>query len=143
MVKQFSLFYFSLCIFYSATAQLFPEQNYPTNYFRYPLEIPLKLNANFGEMRPNHFHMGLDLFTQRRENLRVVAPADGWISKIKIDPNGFGNAIYVSHPNGLTTLYAHMNSFAPQLKEAIEEGQYAKQSWKGDVEFAVNQFPVK
>lgn len=143
MVKQFSLLYFSLCIFYSATAQLFPEQNYPTNYFRYPLEIPLKLNANFGEMRPNHFHMGLDLFTQRRENLRVIAPADGWISKIKIDPNGFGNAIYVSHPNGLTTLYAHMNSFAPQLKEAIEEGQYAKQSWKGDVEFAVNQFPVK
>ncbi|HEX4958799.1 MAG TPA: M23 family peptidase, partial [Lacibacter sp.] len=60
-------------------AQLFPKQNYPTNYFRYPLDIPLKLNANFGEMRPNHFHMGLDLFTLRRENLPVYAPADGWI----------------------------------------------------------------
>ena len=143
MLKHILTFHFSLFTFYFASAQLFPEKNYPTNYFRYPLDIPLKLNANFGEMRPNHFHMGLDLFTLRKENLPVYAAAEGWISRIKIDPNGFGNAIYVSHPNGYTTLYAHMNSFAPQLKEAIEEGQYAKQSWKGDVDFEKNQFPVK
>lgn len=143
MQKHILTFFISLVLFFSAYAQLFPKKNYPTNYFRYPLEIPLKLNANFGEMRPNHFHMGLDLFTLRKENLPVFAAAEGWISRIKIDPNGFGNAIYVSHPNGYTTLYAHMNSFAPQLKEAIEEGQYAKQAWKGDVDFEKNMFPVK
>lgn len=124
-------------------AQVFPEKDYPSNYFRYPLGIALKLNANFGEMRPNHFHMGLDLFTLRKENLPVYAPADGWISKIKVDPNGFGNAIYVSHPNGYTTLYAHMNTFPPGTAQAIKEAQYAKQSWKGDVEFEQDQFPVK
>jgi murein DD-endopeptidase MepM/ murein hydrolase activator NlpD len=124
-------------------AQEFTNKNYPTNYFRYPLDIPLKLNANFGEMRPNHFHMGLDLFTLRKENLPVLAPADGWIAKIKIDPNGFGNAIYVNHPNGFTTLYAHMNTFPPGTAQAIKEAQYAKQKWNGDVEFEKNQFPVK
>ena len=142
MRKPIIIFYFLLLTF-STQAQLFPPLNYPSDYFRYPLDIPLKLNANFGEMRPNHFHMGLDLFTERRENLPVYAPADGWISKIKIDPRGFGNAIYVSHPNGYTTLYAHMNTFPPQTAEAIKEGQYAKQSWKGEVVFERNQFPVK
>ena len=143
MLKQFSLLCFSFVVFHSGLAQLFPEQNYPTNYFRYPLGIAVKLNANFGEMRPNHFHMGLDLFTLRRENLPVYAPADGWISKVKVDPNGFGNAIYVSHPNGYTTLYCHMNTFPVKVLKAMKEGQYAKQSWKGDVEFAKGEFPVK
>ncbi len=143
MLKHFFSFVFSFFIFYFSSAQVFPNQNYPASYFRYPLDIPLKLNANFGEMRPNHFHMGLDLFTLRKENLPVFSPAEGWISKIKIDPNGFGNAIYVSHPNGYTTLYAHMNSFMPQLKQALEDGQYEKESWKGEVLFEKNQFPVK
>lgn len=142
MLKPILTSYLLLLTLFSH-GQLFPKQNYPTNYFRYPLDIPLKLNANFGEMRPNHFHMGLDLFTLRRENLPVYAPADGWISKIKIDPNGFGNAIYVSHPNGFTTLYAHMNTFPPGTAQAIKEAQYAKQKWNGDVEFEKNQFPVK
>jgi len=142
MLKPILTFYFLLATFLTQ-AQLFPPLNYPSTYFRYPLGIPLKLNANFGEMRPNHFHMGLDLFTERRENLPVYAPADGWISKIKIDPNGFGNATYVSHPNGYTTLYAHMNTFPPQTLEAIKEGQYAKEKWNGDVEFTKDRFPVK
>ena len=142
MLKPIFIFCF-LLFTYCLPAQVFPQKNYPTNYFRYPLDIPLKLNANFGEMRPNHFHMGLDLFTLRRENLPVLAPADGWISKIKIDPNGFGNAIYVSHPNGYTTLYAHMNTFPPGIAQAIKEAQYAKQKWNGDVEFQKNEFPVK
>ncbi|MBY0476388.1 MAG: M23 family metallopeptidase [Chitinophagaceae bacterium] len=143
MLKKIITFYFSLFAFHFASAQLFPEKNYPTDYFRYPLNIPLKLNANFGEMRPNHFHMGLDLFTLRRENLEVYVPADGWIAKVKVDPNGFGNAIYVNHPNGYTTLYCHMNTFPTKVRAAMIEAQYAKQSWKGDIEFAKNQFPVK
>ncbi|MFT3846602.1 MAG: M23 family metallopeptidase [Lacibacter sp.] len=143
MLKYLFAFCFSLFTFYFSSAQLFPEHNYPANYFRYPLDIPLKLNANFGEMRPNHFHMGLDLFTQRRENLPVFVPADGWIAKVKVDPNGFGNAVYINHPNGYTTLYCHMNTFPAKVLQAMKEGQYKKQSWKGDVEFEKNQFPVK
>ncbi len=139
------LFWFTLVSFFSLTggAQVFPPTNYPENAFAYPLHIPVKLNANFGELRPNHFHMGLDLFTLRKENLPVYAPADGWISKIKIDPKGFGNATYISHYNGFTTLYCHMNTFPPQVISAIKEGQYKKEKWKGDVEFEMERFPVK
>jgi len=130
-------------LFFQGNAQVFPPKDYPENAFAYPLNIPVKLNANFGELRNNHFHMGLDLFTLRRENLPVYAPADGWIAKVKIDPKGFGNATYVNHYNGLTTLYCHMNTFPPQVLKAIKEGQYKKEKWKGDVEFDKERFPVK
>jgi hypothetical protein len=142
MKKFFAVACLQLLSFFSH-AQLFAERDYPADYFRYPLNIPMRLNANFGEMRPNHFHMGIDLFTEKRENLPVFAVAEGWVSRIKIDPTGFGNAIYLSHPNGYTTLYAHMNTFAPFMLELLETGQYANESWKGDVDFEVNELKVK
>lgn len=127
----------------TVSAQSFPVKNYPRDAFRYPLDIPLKLNANFGEMRANHFHMGLDLFTERRENLPVYAPADGWVSRIKVEPGGFGNAIYVSHPNGFTTLYAHMNTFLPEVARYVKEQQYAQESWRVELQIPEGRFPVK
>jgi murein DD-endopeptidase MepM/ murein hydrolase activator NlpD len=119
------------------------KNEYPKGYFRYPLDIPPRLNANFGEMRLNHFHMGLDLFTLRKENLAVYAAADGYISRIKIEPGGFGNAIYINHPNGLTTLYAHMNDFMPPLQLYIKQLQYKSESWLQDLELQPEAFPVK
>jgi murein DD-endopeptidase MepM/ murein hydrolase activator NlpD len=101
------------------------------------------LNANFGEMRPNHFHMGLDLFTERGENLRILAAADGYVARVKIEPGGFGRAIYLNHPNGLTTLYAHMNDFMPELESWLREKQYQSESWAQDLEVPVGKFPVK
>ncbi|MBU6157499.1 MAG: M23 family metallopeptidase [Bacteroidetes bacterium] len=124
-------------------AQIFLPKNYPKDAFSYPLNIPVKLNANFGELRKNHFHMGLDLYTLSKENLPVYATADGWISKIKIDPRGFGNATYITHYNGFSTLYCHMNSFPPTVLAAIKEGQYKKEKWNGDVVFEKERFPVK
>jgi hypothetical protein len=111
------------------TAQNPAPLNYPKGYFRYPLAIAPRLNANFGEMRPNHFHMGLDLYTLKKENLPIYAAAEGYISKVKIEPGGFGNAIYIAHPNGLTTLYAHMNSFMPALEQYVKKQQYLLESW--------------
>jgi len=118
-------------------------QNYPKGYFRYPLDIPPKLNANFGEMRPNHFHMGLDLFTNKRENLPVYAAADGYISRVKIEPGGFGHALYITHPNGYTTLYAHMNAFLPEVEAWIKEEQYKRESWSVELEAPAGRFPVR
>ncbi len=118
-------------------------QSYPKGYFRYPLDIPPKLNANFGEMRPNHFHMGLDLYTNKRENLPVFAAADGYIARVKIEPGGFGHAIYINHPNGMTTLYAHMNAFMPEVESWLKKEQYKKESWKIELEARPEQFPVK
>ena len=92
------------------------QNTYPQGYFRNPLNIPIQLAANFGELRSDHFHMGLDIRTQSRENLPVYAAADGYISRIKIEKYGYGRAIYIDHPNGYTTLYAHLNSFIVSLK---------------------------
>lgn len=117
--------------------------SYAKGYFRYPLAIPPKLNANFGEMRPNHFHMGLDLYTQKRENLPIYAAADGYVSRLKIEPGGFGRAIYIDHPNGTTTLYAHMNDFMPELERYLKKHQYEKESWMMDLPLPVDAFPVK
>src|ERR671912_2576785 len=113
--------------------QAVAAQNYPKNYFRNPLNIPMQLVANFGEIRTNHWHMGLDIRTQQRENLPVYAAAEGYVSRIIVEPGGFGQAIYISHPNGFTTLYAHMNAFYPSLQQHVKEQQYKMESWKVDL----------
>lgn len=112
-------------------------------YFSYPMSIKPKLNANFGEMRNNHFHMGLDLSTEGRENLPVFAPAEGYIARIKIETGGFGRAIYVNHPNGTTTLYAHMNRFIPAAETFLKLKQYEQQTWKIDIVLPENLITLK
>ena len=117
-------------------------QNYPQNYFRNPLNIPMQLVANFGELRTNHWHMGLDIRTQQKENLPVHAAAEGYIAKVKIEPGGFGRAIYINHPNGYTTLYAHLNDFWPALEQYVKAEQYKLESWQVELEIPENLFPV-
>src|SRR6476619_8333753 len=80
------------------------QSPYPRNYFRHPLDIPMQLVANFGEIRTNHWHMGLDIRTQHKVNIPVYAAADGYIARVSVEPGGFGQAIYIRHPNGYTTL---------------------------------------
>lgn len=133
----YSLFF--LCVTVSAVN----AQNYPQGYFRHPLNIPMELVANFGEIRTNHWHMGLDIRTQQRENLPVYAAADGYVIRAMVEPGGFGQAIYIAHPNGFTTLYAHMNAFFPALQEHVVNQQYAQESWHINLTFGPNQFPVK
>ena len=99
------------------------QNNYPQYYFRHPLNIPMQLVANFGEIRTNHWHMGLDIRTQQRVNVPVYAAAEGYISRVVVEPGGFGQAIYIDHPNGYTTLYAHMNAFFPALAQYVKDQQ--------------------
>ncbi len=102
-----------------------------------PLNIPLYLAGNYGEIRSGHFHAGLDIKTQQVEGLPVIAVADGYVSRIKISLTGYGNVLYVTHPNGYTTVYAHMQVFNDTIDEWIKELQYAKQK------FTVEAFPVE
>ncbi|MDN3690940.1 M23 family metallopeptidase [Chryseobacterium tructae] len=118
------------------------QNNYPQNYFRNPLNIPMQLAANFGAVRTNHFHMGLDLRTNSQENLSVVAAADGYVSRIKVERYGFGNAVYITHPNGFTTVYAHLNKYFDKLDEYVKEKQYKDEKWEQDIAFQPGQFPV-
>jgi hypothetical protein len=117
-------------------------QKYPQDYFRSPLNIPMQLVANFGEIRANHWHMGLDIRTQQKENLPVYASAGGYISRIVVEPGGFGQALYIDHPNGYTTLYAHLNAFFPALGQYVKEQQYKLESWKVDLKLSPGQFAV-
>ena len=117
--------------------------SYPKGYFIKPLNIPASLSGNFGELRPNHYHMGLDFKTNRVENLPVHAAAGGYISRIKIEPFGFGRAIYINHPNGLTTVYAHLNAFFPKLEAYVKQQQYKLESWNVYLNIPIDLLPVK
>lgn len=81
-------------------------------------------------MRSNHFHGGLDIKTQQREGLPVYASAEGYISRINISTYGYGKALYVQHPNGLTTVYAHLREFSPEIQAYIKKKQYSRQSYE-------------
>jgi len=135
-----ALFLFSVV---TGHGQVFVPANYPKGYFRSPLDIPISLAGNFGELRPNHYHMGFDLKTDHHENLLVYAAADGYIAKIKIEPAGFGRAIYINHPNGFTTVYGHLNAFIPALDAWLKEQQYKQESWRVFTDLPVNMFQVK
>ena len=118
-------------------------QQYPQGYFRNPVDIPILLAGNFGECRPGHFHSGLDIKTQGRENMPVRAAAEGYVSRIKTDKGGFGHALYITHPNGYTTLYAHLNDFAPAMQKYLKQQQYEKKRWDVDMTLPPTKFPVK
>ena len=137
------LFFYLLLFILPLTAQIFPAKKYPQGYFAYPVGAPVGLAANFGELRPDHYHMGLDCKTEKRQNLPVYAAADGYIAKVKIEPFGFGRAIYINHPNGLTTLYAHLNNFFPGLEKYIKEQQYKQELWEIFIDIPEDAFPVK
>lgn len=103
----------------------------------------MQLVANFGEIRTNHWHMGLDIRTQQKVNLPVHAAADGYIARVSVEPGGFGQAIYINHPNGFTTVYGHLNSFFPALDAYVKQQQYARQSWKVSLSIPPDLFPVQ
>lgn len=101
--------------------------------FRSPLAIPLNLSGNFGEFRSNHFHTGLDLKTQGREGLEVFAVTGGCVSRIRVGPYGYGNALYIDHPNGYTSVYAHLSSFNDEIEAYLRKAQYDLESWEVDL----------
>ncbi len=124
------------------SAQVFPAKDYPKNYFVWPVKATPALAANFGELRPNHYHMGLDCKTEKKQNLPIVAAADGYIAKVKIEPWGFGRAIYINHANGTTTLYAHLNAFYTDLENYVKDQQYKQKSWSVFLDIPPHMFDV-
>ena len=93
-----------------------------------PLRIEPRLSGNFGELRGNHFHTGVDLKTEGREGLVVIAATDGQVSRVKMSPWGYGNALYLDGPGGVTTVYAHLQRFAPEVQSWAVERTYAVRS---------------
>jgi len=111
------------------------SQEIVTDYFRSPLDIPLFLSGNFGELRSNHFHAGVDIKTQGVEGQSVYAIADGYVSRIKVSPYGYGNALYITHPNGFTSVYGHLQKYNDAITKVVKDYQYKKEN------FEVELFP--
>lgn len=133
MNKLLTLIFLS-CAFF-AGAQTIQSRQYPQGFFRYPLDLPPSTAGSFGELRSNHFHSGLDFKTNQRTGYPIYAVAMGYISRLRVQFGGFGNAVYITHPNGFTSVYGHLQSFSPQIAEAIRQAQYAQQKY--DVDFQV------
>lgn len=125
----------AVCLFQAAAGEL--------PHLESPLPIPLVLSGNFGELRNNHFHSGLDFKTNGRIGYKVGSVADGYVSRIVVSPWGFGRAVYVTHPElGLTTVYGHLDSFASKIDALAKAEQYGRETFDLDMSFTPEQLPV-
>ena len=107
---HFLLISFLFC--FSLVGQVPPSK---TNFIS-PLNIPLVLAGTFGELRPNHFHSGIDIKTKGKEGFPVLAIEDGFVSRVKVRPGGYGKALYLTHYNGYVSVYAHLKDFIQILQ---------------------------
>ncbi len=134
--------FFTLCITLLSMVEIIGT--YPQGDFVSPVNRDIKLSGTFGELRTNHFHAGLDIKSlHQTSGDPVYAAADGHISRIKIDEFGYGNALYIDHPDGFTTLYGHLDHFTDEIQEYIKEQQYLQKSFEVDLNPGPNKFPIK
>ena len=111
--------------------------------FGVPFDFPLLLSGNFGELRSNHFHGGLDFKTQGVTGKPLMAIADGYIAKVTVTPGGYGNALYIVHDNGYTSVHGHLDRFLPEIAQLVHEKQYQEQSFVVTLEFGPEEYRVK
>lgn len=126
----------------SASAQdTIPD--YPKGYFAPPIDIPFLLAGNFGEPRASHFHMGIDLRTNEKEGMPVHALADGYVSRVGVSPYGYGNAVYITYPNGFTSVFGHLQRFNAAITAQVRKRQYEKEQFAVDFTLQPDDIPVK
>lgn len=113
------------------------------NYYASPVKIQMLLSGSFAELRSNHFHSGIDVKTQGVTGVPVYAVANGYVSRISMSPAGFGNALYINHPNGTTTVYGHLLSFRDDIAQYVKENQYKQKSFKIDLQILPGEFSLK
>jgi len=128
-------------MFLSAFSSLVSAQN--TETFDSPLNISIHASGNFGELRGTHFHTGLDIKTQQRIGLPVYAPADGYVSRIKVSTWGYGKALYIDHPNGQTTVYGHLNAYAGDIAKLVLDRHYGEKNFEIEIFPRKNELQVK
>ena len=131
---------FLICIIgmWAGVMSLMAQASQP--HFGVPFDFPLYLSGNFGELRSNHFHGGLDFKTQGVVGKPLLAIADGYISKVTVTPGGYGNALYLTHDNGYTSVHGHLDRFLPEIAELVHKKQYDEQAFAVTLEFAPDEF---
>ncbi len=132
-MSKLALSYFFIFSIAFIPAQLKPE-------IIWPIDSPRVLTGNYGELRPNHFHAGLDFSTNGKVNLQVYAIEEGYVSRVRVSPVGYGKSIYITHRNGKTSLYGHLNAFSLKIDKIVKEEQIAKQNY--EIDFYPKAFSV-
>ena len=121
-----------------------PERQYPQGYFQPPVGHVMELSGSFGELRANHFHAGIDISpAPKQTNEPIYAAADGYISRINITPGGYGQALYVTHPNGYTTVYGHLEKLTSPIDTFLRNRQYESESFEQNITLKPDEIPVR
>ena len=116
----------------------------PDERYRFPLNFSdPAISGTFGELRSNHFHSGLDVKTGGSTGHKLFAIADGYIYRLKVSPWGFGKAVYLRHPDGKFSVYAHMKGFPEDIENFIYQKQYASKKYEQEIYLSKNRFPIK
>lgn len=140
MVKSFKELISYICLVLLPLA-LYAQGGVST--FGVPFDFPLVLSGNFGELRSNHFHSGVDFKTQGAVGKPIRCVADGYICRASVQPGGYGNALYVMHDNGYMTVYGHLERFPKNIAERVRKYQYDNETFKADLRFAPGEYKVR
>lgn len=132
--------FLNICLLFLWSSQWIFSQTAIPSPFESPLTIPLFLSGNFGELRANHFHAGIDMKTEGVTGKPVLVANEGYISRIKIQSGGYGNSLYITHPDGYTTVYGHLDRFIPEIQEFVRKNQYSKKSFEIELFPGSSQF---
>ncbi len=130
---KFSTRFLLLFLILIALSSAYAQMAIPKGYFSPPLHIALSMTGSFAEVRANHLHSGIDFSVQQKEGLPVYAVADGLVSRIKVSPYGFGNALYIDHPNGFTSVYGHLKAYSDNITKYLRDNQYQEKSFEVDL----------
>jgi murein DD-endopeptidase MepM/ murein hydrolase activator NlpD len=120
------------------------QLSYPKGYFLFPINPNQQnyLAGGMGDLRPDHFHAGIDIKTQGREGLPVYATGDGYISEVRVQRSGYGNVIFITHPNGFVSVYGHLKEFAEPLASYVRQKRLENQTFEIKVQLNPTQFEV-
>ncbi|WP_031530431.1 M23 family metallopeptidase [Dyadobacter crusticola] len=137
--------FFALGFAFLGGAAFAQKLSYQKDYYQFPIRpgLPNSLAGGLGDLRSNHFHAGLDIRTEQREGLPVYAAAEGYVYKVGVQRTGYGNVIYLRHPNGQTTVYGHLLKFSEPLASYVREEQYKKQTFETELFPEEGRFAVK
>lgn len=133
----------SLWIFVLGAALQTAEAKLPQTEFRSPMDLPLNLSGNFGQLRSTHFHAGLDIRTNQQIGHKVYSVADGYVARVRVNIYGYGKVVYINHPNGKTTVYAHLDQFSNNLGELVQAEWNKNHSYEVDIQLKPWQVPIK
>lgn len=121
-----------------------PLPEFPTDYFQMPVRSAIRLSGTFGELRSNHFHAGIDISSVTGSiGQPIYAAADGFIDRIRVQETGYGNVLYIKHPRGYTTVYAHLLRFSPEVERYVREAQYKRERFEVDLQPPDGLFKVR